>query len=748
MSKHGRIWRFIFVLHLYAFLAMLGLVLSVGGAGLLAWKVPSARRFVHTEVVRYYLRDVAPKLPFTIVDLDVDAKWREFMKGWIRNFSLELQWNEWDLKLSGPIQIAFDHGEGEKHLNATYLPVLDATGPYQKVPPIPLTLAFRAEANFTHLDTLTLHLALPEWKWEAMHVKLQDFSLGVSWAEKTAQVSLAGKFVEFDDPLKAHTFAATDLSVSTTAPLTLSPFRIGPAAQLDLSARNGSTRWNDMRLNLPLSHFPIHAQFAISSGTDDEDTLELRAGTAKSPAFQIHAKLSRGQGQPKALAVEWKTQSVALRELLSGVRGVIPGSTDTLDELQNLSGTLVTRGAATIPLPWTTESLKVLKLDGDLDANGVSFEWPAKYLAVSGLNLHLPVSSLEGINGSFDIRKILYRRFQGALGKTELRLTPKDTQLKNFRIHLGGPAGTSSFPLQIVGLPLTIGNVDGDFSTADWDVGTSLQLSPTEVSSVLRQFCLATEHVPPAQVVADFPKIALTQATIDPEGSLRVNLFKGSLELSGIDITDVNTPVPEVDFDLDLDGVRLDQLGDWAGFGEMDGTLQAHAHDVVFQAWLPTQYEFQFEVKPLKHTKVVFSPEAMKNLARLVASDSIDHLPGIAEWAAFGLPSHLLGGYDIWFVGISLFSHDGHILLEVLDPPDLPISISSDHKQNHYILYANRFTIPLKTSHYPLVVDATTVSNYVYGQAMPRLLKLRQAKKAQEKNKNDKAPMDCAPPTL
>jgi len=270
----------------------------------------------------------------------------------------------------------------------------------------------------------------------------------------------------------------------------------------------------------------------------------------------------------------------------------------------------------------------------------------------------------------------------------------------------------------------------------------------------MRQLCMSTEHVPPAQLMASFPKIDWSPAALDPEGTLRVNLFQGSLELSDIGVYDASSSVPEVDFDLNLDGVQLDQLGDWAGFGEMDGILQAHAHDVVFQAWLPTQYDFEFEAKPMKHTKVVFSPEAMKNLARLVASESIDHLPGIAEWAAFGLPSHLLGGYDIWFMGISLFSHDGHILMEVLDPPDLPISVIRDHKQNHYILYANRFTIPLKTSRYPLVLDATTVSNYIYGQAVPRLLKLRQARKALEKKneierkQNEKAPLDCAPPTL
>ena len=179
----------------------------------------------------------------------------------------------------------------------------------------------------------------------------------------------------------------------------------------------------------------------------------------------------------------------------------------------------------------------------------------------------------------------------------------------------------------------------------------------------------------------------------------------------------------------------------------MDGTLSAYAHDVVFQGWLPTQYDFKFQASPFSQTKIVFSPDAMKNLARLVASDAIDHLPAFANWMAFGFPSRMLGGFDIWFVGISLFSRDGHILMEVLEPPDLPISVANEHKQNHYILYANRFTIPLKTSQYPVVVDATAVSNYVHSAAL-KLLKLRQIKKAKEKAQHEKEPMDCDPPTL
>src|SRR6185437_3503957 len=111
-----------------------------------------------------------------------------------------------------------------------------------------------------------------------------------------------------------------------------------------------------------------------------------------------------------------------------------------------------------------------------------------------------------------------------------------------------------------------------------------------------------------------------------------------------------------------MDGVRLDELGAWSGFGEMDGMLRAYAHDVVMQAWLPTQYDFSFQAVPYSRPKLVFSPEAMKNVARLVAADAIDRLPGIVKWLAFGWPRRTFGGYDLYFFGVNLFSRDGKIL--------------------------------------------------------------------------------------
>jgi hypothetical protein len=216
---------------------------------------------------------------------------------------------------------------------------------------------------------------------------------------------------------------------------------------------------------------------------------------------------------------------------------------------------------------------------------------------------------------------------------------------------------------------------------------------------------------------------------------------------------DFLSPVPEFDFNLTMDGIDLHSLGEWVNFGEMDGILSAYAHDVVFQSWLPTQYDFEVKVKPLHHSKVVFSPTAMKNFARLFASDGIDHIPGYAKWLAFGWPSSLLGGYDIGYAGVHVHSEDGYIRLETLDPAT--DAESSGAHQKHFILYGRRFKIPLNSSRYPLILDAPAMGNYVH-QMIGVIQNLAKSKKGETQNglvededaEQDKLPAECIPSDL
>jgi hypothetical protein len=171
----------------------------------------------------------------------------------------------------------------------------------------------------------------------------------------------------------------------------------------------------------------------------------------------------------------------------------------------------------------------------------------------------------------------------------------------------------------------------------------------------------------------------------------------------------------------------------------MDGELHAYAHDVVFQSWLPTQYDMKIEVKPLHRSKIVFSPDAMKNLVEVFAGDALEQIPGVADWAAFGWPSRIFGGYDIQYAGFSVYSSEGMILLETLDPPEIV-----EKTAHHYMLYGPRFKIPLNSSHYPLVLDATAMGNFVrqLSKQLGEIAQRKQQQKATEKSEQPKQEED------
>jgi hypothetical protein len=249
------------------------------------------------------------------------------------------------------------------------------------------------------------------------------------------------------------------------------------------------------------------------------------------------------------------------------------------------------------------------------------------------------------------------------------------------------------------------------------------------------------------------PKIELAPSVTDLTGYVRADLFGGTIQVDEMGMFNFLTPVPEFDFNLMLNGIDLHQLGDWVNFGEMDGTLSAYAHDVVFQSWLPTQYDFEIKVNPLHHSDVVFSPTAMKNFARLFTKEGIDNIPGYAQWLAFGWPSALLGGYDIDYAGVHIRSEDGYIHLETLDPVTDADPYNSHQK--HFILYGKRFKIPLKSSRYPLILDAPAFGNFVH-HMIGDIENLAKNKKGDTTHENpseesldqESLPADCIPSDL
>ncbi|HUP57959.1 MAG TPA: hypothetical protein VM598_10940, partial [Bdellovibrionota bacterium] len=314
-------------------------------------------------------------------------------------------------------------------------------------------------------------------------------------------------------------------------------------------------------------------------------------------------------------------------------------------------------------------------------------------------------------------------------------------------------------PLTVGGVPLRIGTLVGslDVRTREYELTTNLQLPPIGIEKIAPLFCLPRSKLPPAIVTASFPKIELWNGAIEPEGRAWIELFGGTIELKELALYDL-TEVPEAGFDLEIEGVKLRDLGDWSGFGEIDGVLTGYARDVVMKSWLPTRFDLLIEPKPLDGSwKLTFSPEAMENTVRLLAEDAVDQMPGIARWFFFGWPAHLVFGYDVKYAGISAYSKDGNILLETLDPMD-PRDRNAACGENHFILCGTRFKIPLKSSSYPVLIDNTAMFSFLkkrgeylleFAAAKQREREALEAKKAPKKESDaDDGSKACLPEVL
>lgn len=146
-------------------------------------------------------------------------------------------------------------------------------------------------------------------------------------------------------------------------------------------------------------------------------------------------------------------------------------------------------------------------------------------------------------------------------------------------------------------------------------------------------------------------------------------------------------------------------------FGKMDGKIQGYMKEAVLQASLPTQYDFRLELAPKKGDRIEFSPQAMRNFIRTFAGESIDRIPGIVNWIAFGWPAQFLGFFNIEYAGIALLSKDGFIQVKTLKEGE------------PYVLKGFRIKVPLKAPRTPLIVDAYAMGQFV-SQLKQRLMNL------------------------
>jgi hypothetical protein len=737
---------------------------ALGAAALLAvlacatlavfWRYGGLKHWVQAKLIEVYLAKIQPHLPFTIEKVETDTGFRALMKGHVSRLSLVLRHEGVRVRLSGPIDVERPNQTDHPNYSirfATQVTVepVGALGAESaaslRSTPFNLTASLHATPELSQLLDAELLIQAPRFKSEWLKLDLTTPRADITWKEKNAKLSL--RLGDLNWTLNPeHTFQAKGLSFTASSALTLKPFVAGPEVAFEWKGVSAETLWGTLYLDLPLARLPI------------QGTINLDSQSVSLKLEQL--KLTASRKESGEVDVAWHLADLPLRELIEELKKASGGgmgpfaAIHALDPLDLRAGLVSSEGRAVLN-PDTSGPGALPLAEGTLRLRDAALRYPAgdqAELAARGIQVELPFSTRKGVTGILSASELYFRHLKARLGPTRLSAEPLGRDVMSadgLRVRLSGTAnrGGSDIPLTIEGIPLEIGPVAGTFKpsapegTPPFALRTSARLNEVGIESILRPLCAGGSRLPPVVLRADLPSIDLAPGEIDPDGEIALKAFGGTARVSDFGIFDMGSAMPEIDFDLDFAGVRLDQLGEWSNFGDMKGTLKGFAHDVVIRGWLPTHFDASIDAVPISRW-IEFSPEAMRNLVNLFAGEAIDELPGISKETFFGWVSRRLGGYDVAYAGLSLYSQDGTTLVETHDPPDILWAF-----KKHYIFWGRRFKMPLNSPHYPVVVDQTGVGIYTRGM-MAYLQTLAKQKETANHASQPSAQETCLPPAF
>jgi hypothetical protein len=636
------------------------------------------REFIQDKILDAVIKKLQPSLPFQIESYDLSKD--------LKYLSIHLRWNQYPIEIAGALNMKF-HGPG-KGWTVRYAPAIQ----FDTATPVHVVLNLEANSEFSTIRSLQVQSdsEYPDSAFvsKALGVDLKTPVLNLNFVpgkEKTTHFDFKADSVMWTDP--THDQHA----ISLQAPKISADLK-GEAAEASFSSTGSEMLWDAYYADVPMANLPIHLK------TPDLKNFAATVG--------LHEELQVGLKTPNeagdAALISWTTQKVSFGPVASWILKTLPPALVPMQgwsDLELKGGTVETSGSAFLPGKKSGFQLREI----DLNAAKISFRSLSHHLTAKQVSFSTQYRQSDSVHrASFEAQQIYFKKVPARLKKTEI--TWSDTTFKT-----SGPVG-----LEVQSVPMTLGAIDGAFGKTEDDAyqfTTSLKVNPTNLSFLNAGLCLPPDRLPPTQAQVDFPTIEFSPGVIDPTGKITLDLFQGKVELNDIGFYDLSTEVPEIDFDVEWSGIDMQTLGDWTHFGEIKGSLEGYAHNVVFQSFLPTQYQFFIHVSPLSGKKFVeFSPEAMKNFVKIFTGEDLDEqIPGVAGWLMFGWPSRVFGGYDVQYAGISLDSQDGLIEVQTLDPPEVV-----KDTQKHFILYGFRFKMPIRSPNYPLVIDATAMSNFVH----------------------------------
>lgn len=362
---------------------------------------------------------------------------------------------------------------------------------------------------------------------------------------------------------------------------------------------------------------------------------KLAVGEVLHGAF--YANLSAHEALLKlAGRADWAAKSLKARELSLRIPGLARVQLVGLvtPELQELNGTLESEPLASAferylrtPLMDSDSPFKELTLDGRLGAGLMLRRTPegfslAGHLEPRALALALPGSQLEiaGLNGRIPL---LYQ--QGALlPETETRtgrldfarfdLGPLHLEKGALPLHATPNRLTvTTFPQgQLAGGRMHLADLRAALDAGGPTLAARIRFEEIDLAQLSREL----DWAPLAgRLNADLGEIRYTDKTLSSAGMIHAELFGGILDIAKIRLHDPLSRYRTLYGDIEFAGIDLEQLTQTFEFGEMNGILDGHIHDLRLFGSTPSH--FNAELSTREEGRRNISVKALKNLSIL-----------------------------------------------------------------------------------------------------------------------------------
>lgn len=669
------------------------MILIVAGAAFYYFERAAINHWIQRNAISRLVDQLRPHLPFKIERFRYSSRRSNILAGNLADLRITILWKGYRVHLEGPLSIrSLTLGS---LLTVTYEPTFEIepeNNDKARSQRLPLVIRVDTNSSLTGLSSLKIDVPKATWKWKYFDLEIKDLEAlieaqGTEWAfELSAQDSSAD--------LKGRLVQAGGIELGAHGTWQSKPFELGAGIQASARVKSFETAQGESYLGMDLLNYPLSLDLDLEKDLSSWKSARVRVGKG------IEANFTRKGG---GLDADWKVSQIDFKDLFTNVLPALGVS--ALKEMKVRKGLVLWTGTASVPE--LSGRIEKATVRSRLQLKNQTWVHPAWEMGLGDWSLDLPLvwerGAVQSSQGYFEIGKGVFKRMLFSLKRTSFRIESDSEYLLNFETEGSLPIQFEVGVIQPGAISIGIAREDRLLS-----LDTSLRVTNLDLPTLASAMCVRDPSlVPPAKIQVIYPRISMDPDSVILDGRFQVDLFGGHLYVVKTRGFRLGTPVPEYQFSASWKEISLGKIGEWLGMGKMYGLIEGHARNVVIQDWLPTQYEFLARAKKDEAGDLELSSEAVRNITEMIAGGNVEsQLPGVARFLLNAFPGIFLPDFSVQYAGLSLYSKEGVILLETMDPPEQVRS-----SDTRYILKGPRFKIELKSTEYPVLIDAYAMSN-------------------------------------